>query len=288
MKKLFLIISLMIFANLGTHHVDAAGAAPEAIVPDAVEIIPNASYYVPVGENQESYSTNFPTKNVAFYTFDGKLIQEVPHHSNFEQLKKMLDPHAPKPQPTSSKIRYWSNGQIKYLGITIGETGEAGWYITFYDKHGNRIDTYRCSDKGTTISKYTCIIDGFPFDKNNPNVIDEAFHLDLSALESVAVESKLENKLKPFKKFFLINKGGILLTTTGLIILKATYAACELKLKGKKSVSKTEYAKTFANTFVELSKNLIKHPITSAQQQKFFTTGVAALLGGGILIKLNS
>lgn len=123
-------------------------AAISAITPDNHDntIIPNASYFVYDGEESSILNGMLPlnSKGVTFYTACGDPIQKIEHHFRTSCMKEKLDPAAPKPQPTTYKIVYWSGCPVINLWPFFTATkGVPGYFIVFFDKNGNKIKSYR-------------------------------------------------------------------------------------------------------------------------------------------------
>lgn len=109
---------------------------------DNSTIIPQASYFIFKGEEHNvptgSVPTS-PTKYVTFYSATGDELRTcTPEDYDFNHLTDLLDPQAPKPQPTSYKLV--SHSGVKMLGL-IRITGP-GYYCVFKDMHGNYIRSY--------------------------------------------------------------------------------------------------------------------------------------------------
>jgi|SRR5579871_6375536 len=58
-------------------------------------------------------------------------------------MARKLDPKAPKPRAATYKIQYWSAIKVGF-GMTKGKPGD---FIVFYDKHGNRLKSFRYDQK---------------------------------------------------------------------------------------------------------------------------------------------
>lgn len=108
-------------------------------------IIPSASYLVVDFEGKSSNFEIFPgypggryPVYVNFYTYNGNHITEItyqwPYLFNPTKIETKLDKNSPKPQPTTYALKYW-DGNLK---------GTPGYFIIFYDKNGNAINSYRC------------------------------------------------------------------------------------------------------------------------------------------------
>ena len=107
-------------------------------------IIEDASYLI----DSESDSCGFSKDNTpGFYTASGELIQEVEERfggRNEHLARKLrLDPNAPKPQPTTYKVKYWAAFPFTWGFGFKGTKGTPGDFVVFYDKNKNVIKSYR-------------------------------------------------------------------------------------------------------------------------------------------------
>jgi hypothetical protein len=100
-------------------------------------VIPQASYLIYEGAG-EIGGVAGGSKKVTFYTFDGNPIKTIEHHFRFPQMDRLLDPQAPKPQPTRYAVIYWPA-----ISIGWGTKGMPGHFIHFFDKNNNKINSYR-------------------------------------------------------------------------------------------------------------------------------------------------
>jgi len=151
---------------------------------DEDKIISNASYCIFEGDNPKDIIGGIPgsSKTVTFYTFNGDKIKTIEHNFHFPLMRGKLDPKAPKPQPVSCMLRFWPAIELDF-GMT---KGVPGWFIIFYDKNGNRIESYRYyyDIQKNVIS----VMDkDYLFDKSNPQLIAEDFPLDLSKIREVKI-----------------------------------------------------------------------------------------------------
>ncbi len=110
------------------------------------DIIEGASYVID-GSDFFGFGQSTP----GFYTATGELIQVIENQQN---LKKWLDPQAPKPQPTSYKFKYWSAIQIG-LGMTKGVSGD---FVVFYDKNKNVIESHRYNRSTDEVTIFSDVI----------------------------------------------------------------------------------------------------------------------------------
>jgi hypothetical protein len=101
-----------------------------------MEVIKSASYYCydKPGDNFTGYKGG--SKEVYFYTFDGKLITTV---ENRGMMDCRLDPDSPKPQVLKYKIKYWAGIPLGG-GLTYVPTGNL---IVFHDNNGDGIGSNR-------------------------------------------------------------------------------------------------------------------------------------------------
>lgn len=147
-------------------------------------VIANASYCIYEGASDIVGGIGSSSKYVTFYTYNGNHITKIEHHDEFSKINNMLDHNAPKPQPITCTIKYWPAIPMPFGGTK----GVPGWFICFYDKHGNQIDCYRYDEKKHEInvllfSKRQNTYkrqSTFRFDQSNPSLIDKSFPLDLS------------------------------------------------------------------------------------------------------------
>lgn len=158
--------------------------------------IPDASYYILDRVNQDNIlNMNICCRSESgtFYTFDGNKI--TTDKDGFCNLR--LDQHAPKPQPTKAKVRYWP--AVHKLGG--GTYGQPGWFICFYDKNGNQIESYRYDNQTHEITTHSWVngmleTKMFFFDASNPMTLYDPtlrpadFPLDLSNLQEIIIEAK--------------------------------------------------------------------------------------------------
>ena len=121
-------------------------------------------------------NTDHRTKERLYYTFDGELVDRSTDDHDIWHEEAKLDSCAPKPQPVRSKIQYW-----EAIGVGLGMTkGVPGWFILFFDKNGNKIDSYRYDmDKKQIITCYykddnekNCY-SGLDFDISKPTEISQ-------------------------------------------------------------------------------------------------------------------
>jgi hypothetical protein len=133
------------------------------------DIIKGASYY--------TYNYNTDPAIVQFYSCEGDLIGKFvkfyKHDADYsrDQYDNMLDPNAPKAQPTRCLIQFEH-------ASPIGDV----WSIIFYDKNNNLLEKYGYIKRSNTIIVTTIAPNYFPFDRLNPQTIDPAFPLDLRNL----------------------------------------------------------------------------------------------------------
>ena len=150
-----------------------------------VDIIPQASYCVCNGDDAYNVLT-FSLRVHGFYTFDGNRIPYATNHLSYRAASAMLDPLAPKPQPTCCFIKH-----------ILTEYGQE-WLIIFCDKHGHRIRMYHYDrDNGHIVTgpeknRYNTYV----FNESTPTIIDQEFPLDLSNVKNVTVETPI-TKAKP-------------------------------------------------------------------------------------------
>ncbi len=110
------------------------------------KIIPGASYLVYEDDDiTDKVSCN--SQLVHFYSADGEHLVQVQHDNKFTKMKHLLDPNAPLPQPVTCAIKFWP-------GYEVGANtpiSEPGYFMVFYDKHSNRIKSYRYDTKARQI-----------------------------------------------------------------------------------------------------------------------------------------
>jgi hypothetical protein len=201
MKKRSLLVGVFAIAIMANNYV---------LSMEKDQFIPGASYYIFEynGKCNDSTTMYGSTKYATFYTFDGTEIAKADAKTkivrvddgteiakiewfSFAPLKALLDPNAPKPQPTSCSIIYWTSNCLKYLATGIS----ADCLINFLDKNGNSVGSYRYDKENHKIAgdDYHHDIEPLYFDETNPQAIDtklylEKLHLDLSKLSEVSIE----------------------------------------------------------------------------------------------------
>lgn len=119
---------------------------------DKITPFKGASYKVIEGK-KDSITGGIPTdsKYATYFTYDGQEVGKLDNPvQNMNKLDQMLDPKAPKPQPTTYAIKYWPAIQLGF-GMT---KGAPGYFIVFSDKHGNTIESYRYDTNSQKISVY--------------------------------------------------------------------------------------------------------------------------------------
>ncbi len=193
-KKKFLLIGLLATAFVANNYV---------LSMEEVPLIPNSSYYVFDGfEGMDAgdCTAKIPetSKYVTFYTFDGTEIRKVDRNSHSQEyMEIMLDPSAPKPQPTSCLIKYRPGEKLDYYWMCCMEKMPAACFISFYDKNGNQIKSYPCCTPRQEALPYPTgrhiivfIPSGdrgeanwYPLDGSNLPV-DKRFPLDLSKIST--------------------------------------------------------------------------------------------------------
>ncbi len=109
------------------------------------DIIPEASYYVYEGAENDIVApgSSIPGSSTyaTFYNATGDELETITKEQcDFFKLQNKLDSHAPKCQPATYAIKYWSAFQLGG-GMT---KGTPGYFIVFSDKNGNSIKSYRC------------------------------------------------------------------------------------------------------------------------------------------------
>jgi hypothetical protein len=138
-----------------------------------IPIVQGASYYILDDDELPSL--------VTFYTFNGTFIEQsrCSYNTLPNIYDNMLDPEAPKPQPTRCTLK----PEI--------DRGYRVWFIHFYDQHNNVIKKYSYNHQQKEIcarmSRNTLQL--FHFDTLLPYQIEETFPLNLTRLESVQEES---------------------------------------------------------------------------------------------------
>lgn len=135
MKK-YIAMTVIVFLIAGTSY------AMQSVV--YTSVIPEASYLVYDGDSDGDIvgGVSASSRNVTFYTFDGNPITTIEHGSRFFAMSRKLDRSAPKPRPLTYKIKCWPDIRI---GFGLAKGGSVD-FILFYDKNGNKIDSF-CYDK---------------------------------------------------------------------------------------------------------------------------------------------
>lgn len=149
-------------------------------------VLEGASYFIYEGADPEDIiGINSATSHwVTFYTCDGEEVEKIKNVRE-ATLFTRLDPNAPKPQPVTCKIRWWPAFTMPFGGTK----GVPGWFICFYDKNGNQIDSYQYDIDAYEINVYRDdMIIKFEYDESSPQSIDEDFPLDLSKIQEVIIE----------------------------------------------------------------------------------------------------
>jgi len=156
-------------------------------------VVSGAAYYVFDGADAHDPLGGIPVncEYVSFYTFDGNLIERRLCNRNVRLLDRMLDQNAAKPQPDSAVIKYRPTPDLGF-----GTPPEAtNWFIIFYDKHGNRIKSYRYDvDNNTILVHYEGLLLKFSTEETNAGIIDRDFPLDLRCCKPIQKELKETEK----------------------------------------------------------------------------------------------
>jgi len=103
---------------------------------DDEKVIKTASYYCHDKSGTLFMGYQGGSKNVTFYTADGKQLCIV---DNTSDVRDRLDPEAPKPQVSKYKIYYWAGIPLAF-GLSYAPTGN---FIMFYDNNGTGIGSKR-------------------------------------------------------------------------------------------------------------------------------------------------
>lgn len=94
--------------------------------------VPHASYAIA----RQKRAGELFAQQTTFYTFDGNPITTtITDKKGSSMIESQLDHYAPKPQPTTYKIKLLPTG-------FAGFAREYKPFIIFYDKNGNRIKHY--------------------------------------------------------------------------------------------------------------------------------------------------
>jgi len=101
-------------------------------------VIPGASYLV-YEDDDITGKVSWESKLVHFYSADGEHLAQVQHDNKFTKMKQLLDPKAPLPQPVTCAIELWQG----YEDGANTPASKPGFFMVFYDKHSNRIKSYR-------------------------------------------------------------------------------------------------------------------------------------------------
>ncbi len=116
----------------------ALSAMKQEKVDDSV--VPGAAYLVYEGTPKDVLGgVPAHSQYVTFYSADGDALKTVAHGSQWPAMARKLDPNAPKPKPVKYAVSYWP-------GVTVGSgktKGVPGDFIIFYDKHDNKVASYR-------------------------------------------------------------------------------------------------------------------------------------------------
>jgi hypothetical protein len=174
---------------------------PSGTPANSREIIPHASYVIYEGASKTGIGSGVPgtSRQVTFYTSNGEPIKTEPFEMCcFSAVERKLDPSAPKPQPTTYKIKFWPAFHLGLVTSIFGLTkGSPGDFIVFHDKNGNIIDSHRYNKESDKVTVFTenktrhyCLSDVLTTDNDFP--------LDLSIAQEVKEEKVRAPKNKPW------------------------------------------------------------------------------------------
>lgn len=99
-------------------------------------VIPDSSYVI--FQNSANMLGTIPgdSKYATFFSFDGIPLYTTEHNHEFNKMRKLLDPMAPKPRPVFATLRYWSGVE---LDPNMPAKGTPRDLLVFSDQHRNTI-----------------------------------------------------------------------------------------------------------------------------------------------------